>query len=142
MKEAFDTLRGDRAGSTLIEVLVAMVILAIALLALEALGIRAARSISLADRQSRYVTIASDSLESALHQLRRQSVPDQFCQTSLPSGDRISRSVDLSHPSLATILVQVIPAPNSDAPSDPFEVSASIFLHAPIEEPAGGQPCS
>ena len=70
----------EQGGFTLIEVVVAMVVLAVGLLGLEALGIRAAQSLALADRQSGYAVIASDSLESGLHQLRNGAIPPQFCQ--------------------------------------------------------------
>ena len=63
--------RSGEEGFTLIEVLVAMVILAVGLLGLEALGIGAARAVAMADRQSCYATLASDSLEAALHQIRQ-----------------------------------------------------------------------
>lgn len=139
------TLAGD-SGFTLIEVVVAMVILAIGLLGLEALGIGAARSIALAERQSSYATIAGDSLESAMHRLRLTpaEVPTQFCQTLPPFGDRLSRQVQVtSNPSLATVTVRAIPNPTSfNAPSDPFEISTSVYL---IDSPTGsvsGAPCS
>ena len=54
------------AGFTLIEVLIAMVILAIGLLAVEALGIGAARSVQRARVQSAYSALASDELEQAM----------------------------------------------------------------------------
>jgi hypothetical protein len=138
-----ESARDRREGSTLVEVLAAMLILAIGLLGLEALGIRAARSIAMADRQSMYATIASDSLESALDQLRRQSVPAQFCRTDLPFGDHLSRSVDLATPGVATVLIRVIPNPASiNAPTNPFEITSSLFLREPVAGSASGQPCS
>ncbi len=119
-----------------------MVILALGLLGLEALGIGAARSIALADRQSNYATIASDSLESALFQLRQGSIPSQFCRTDLPFGDKLSREVDLTNPQLAQVTVTVIPNPESyNAPPSNFEISSSLYLQA---APAGivqGSPC-
>lgn len=54
------------AGFTLIEVLIAMVILAIGLLAVESLGIGAARSVQRARVQSAYSALASDELEQAM----------------------------------------------------------------------------
>lgn len=54
------------AGFTLIEVLIAMVILAIGLLAVEALGIGAARSVQRARVQSAYSALASDELEQTM----------------------------------------------------------------------------
>lgn len=128
-------------GFTLIEVLVAMVILAVGLLSLEALGIGAARSIAVADRQSGYVTLASDSLESALHQLRSGSVPEQFCRTDLRFGDRLSRRVDTSNPLLARVEVRVIPNPESPNAPDPFQVGSAVYLAVPLEDGVVGVPC-
>src|SRR5262245_40850027 len=119
-----------------------MVILALGMLGLEALGINAARSNALADRQSGFATIASDSLESALHQLRRGTIPSQFCQTNLSFGDRMSRTVDMSNSRLGKVTVRVIP--NSTAPHAPtsnFEITSSLFLSAPIAGAVQGSPC-
>ena len=58
--------RTGREGFTLIEVLAAMVILAIGLLALEAMGIGAARAVARADAQSEYIALATDRLERTL----------------------------------------------------------------------------
>lgn len=57
--------RGD-AGFTLIEVLIAMVILSIGLLAVEALGIGAARAVQRARVQSAYTALATDELEQTM----------------------------------------------------------------------------
>jgi prepilin-type N-terminal cleavage/methylation domain-containing protein len=129
-------------GYTLIEVVMAMVILAVGLLGLEAVGIGAARSIATADRQSGYATIASDSLESAMHQLRRGTTPRQFCESDLSHGDRLSRSVTMVNAQLATVTVRAIPNPDSfNAPSESFEMSSSIYLQAAIPGAVLGQPC-
>jgi prepilin-type N-terminal cleavage/methylation domain-containing protein len=137
---------GASQGFTLIEVLVAMVILAIGLLGLEALGIGAARSIALAERQSGYVTLASDSLESALDQLRRGVVPANFCQVDLRFGDRMSRQVQLPGPppadQLATVTITVLPNPESiNAPREPFQISSSLYLATAITGSPSGSAC-
>lgn len=54
------------AGFTLIEVLIALVILAIGLLAVEALGIGAARSVQRARVTGAYTALATDELEQAM----------------------------------------------------------------------------
>jgi len=140
------TTRPDRrvnteGGFTLIEVVVAMVILALGLLGLEALGIGAARSIALADRQSGYATIASDSLESALHQLRQQTIPVQFCQTDLRFGDRMSREIDLTNPQLAEVTIRVIPNPESTNAPEVFEIGSSLYLPSPLAGSVQGASC-
>ncbi len=60
-----------REGFTLVEVLVAMVILAIGLLALEALGIGAARAVARADVQSEYTALATQRMEETLMRIRQ-----------------------------------------------------------------------
>lgn len=67
--------RRGRAGFTLIEVLVAMVVLAIGLLALEAMGIGAARAVARAGESSEYTALASDRLERALNTARTGTAP-------------------------------------------------------------------
>ena len=59
------------AGFTLIEVLVAMVILSVGLLGLEALGIGAARSVVNADNQTRMATAATRAMEAKQQEVRR-----------------------------------------------------------------------
>lgn len=133
--------RGE-SGFTLIEVLVAMIILAVGLLALEALGIGAARAIVIAERQSGYVTVASDSLESALHQLRAGTVPDQFCET-IDRGDQLSRTVEFPTGSLAVVTVEAIPNSGSvSAPARPFKVKSSVYLPNATTTIVNGSPCS
>lgn len=58
------------AGFTLIEVLIALVILAVGLLALEAMGIGAARMVARAQNQSEYAAAASDTLEKTLNRIK------------------------------------------------------------------------
>ena len=67
--------RRGREGFTLVEVLVAMVILAVGLLALEAMGIGAARMVARADRESELTALASDRLERVLNQVDLGQVP-------------------------------------------------------------------
>lgn len=130
-------------GFTLIEVLIALVILSVGLLSLEALGIGAARANAVADRQSGHAVIGADSLESGLHQLRQQLLPSQFCQTNLQFGDRLSRQVDVSNPRLVVVTVRVFS--NQDSPNPPpedFIASSSVYLSTPISGTPVGQPCS
>ena len=62
--------RAGREGFTLIEVLIAMVILAVGLLALESMGIGASRMVARAQAQSEYSAIAADTLERTLNRIR------------------------------------------------------------------------
>jgi type IV pilus modification protein PilV len=58
-----------RAGFTLVEVLVAMVILAVGLLALESMAIGASRAVARADRQSEYTSLASGQMEQVMQRI-------------------------------------------------------------------------
>lgn len=58
------------AGFSLIEVLVAMVILAVGLLAVEAMAIGAARQIASANHTTEYTLLASEQLETEILRLR------------------------------------------------------------------------
>jgi len=134
--------RNGTEGSSLIEVLIALLVVSVGLLALEGLGVRAANAVALAERNSRHATVAIDSLESALHALRQGVVPTQFCRSDLPYGDRLSRAVHLSEPGLATVRVRVISAPDaSNAPPEPFEAESSVFLPTPLVASVSGGVC-
>lgn len=89
-----------RAGFTIIEVLVALVILAVGLLGLEALGIGASRLVARSERESYYVSVATDTLERTLGRIRETptSLPglpyNETGQT--PAGDPIHLSITSS----------------------------------------------
>ena len=61
--------RGD-AGFTLLEVLIAMVILSVGLLAIEGMAVGAAKTSASSARRSRYTEVATDYLERTLSALR------------------------------------------------------------------------
>lgn len=94
-------------GFTLIEVLIALVILAVGILALEALGIYAVRAVAQADRNSRAAAVAALYLEDALQQIRTDRIPGSCINKVLPNGDVVSRSVvvgtSFSVPSRVTV---------------------------------------
>jgi prepilin-type N-terminal cleavage/methylation domain-containing protein len=76
------------AGFTLIEVLVAMVILSVGLLGVEALGIGAARSVSKAEDQTRLATAATRAMEGRQREVRGGGtiVTGETCGTDAESG--------------------------------------------------------
>ncbi|HYR10497.1 MAG TPA: prepilin-type N-terminal cleavage/methylation domain-containing protein [Longimicrobium sp.] len=104
--------RTDRGGFTLIEVLVAMVVLAVGLLALEAMAIGASRSIATANRMTEYTLIASQELETVQEQVRAGLNP-QSDGWDLANGTRVDRVVDEVEDAVAgslwTITVTVTP---------------------------------
>lgn len=122
--------RDPRAGFTLIEVLAAMIILAVGLLGLQSLSIYAARSVILAERQSEYTLVASRHLEAALDSLSRQE--PVACGTSTwPAGintDRVRRTVSGAARERA-VTVQVVPDSASQAVRPRlFELQTHVYL--------------
>lgn len=84
------------AGFTLIEVLIALVILAVGLLALEALGIGAARTVARAQNQSEYAAVASDTLEKTLNRIRAGNGAAGTTTYTMPDGAGVSLDVALT----------------------------------------------
>jgi type IV pilus modification protein PilV len=62
-------------GYTLVEVVVALVILSVGLLGLEALGIGASRMVNRAQRQSEYTEAAANLIENAMATIRNNQTP-------------------------------------------------------------------
>jgi prepilin-type N-terminal cleavage/methylation domain-containing protein len=90
------------AGFTLIEVLIAMVILAVGLLGIEAMAIGAARQIASANSTTEYTLLATERLETELQRLRTTTQSPQASDTRV-NGAR----------------VQVVPASAAVAGYDP-----------------------
>jgi type IV pilus modification protein PilV len=91
-----DAARGD-AGFSLIEVLIAMIILSVGLLALETLGIGAARTVHRAQVQTTYAATASDLMERTL--VRIDQAPNvAISDTSYTgsSGERVWRTASFA----------------------------------------------
>jgi type IV pilus modification protein PilV len=103
---------GSEQGFTLIEVLIALVILAVGILGLEALGIYAVRAVAQADRNSRSAAVATLYLEDALQQIRTDRVPRSCTNKVLRNGDVVSRSVIVgtSFSEASRVSVTVTPA--------------------------------
>jgi prepilin-type N-terminal cleavage/methylation domain-containing protein len=103
--------RTDRGGFTLIEVLIAMVVLAVGLLALEAMAIGASRSIATANRMTEYTLIASQQLETTQEQVRAGLNP-QSTDQRLANGTRVQTVVAsnvVPAGTLTTVTVTVTP---------------------------------
>jgi len=81
------------AGFSLIEVLIAMIILSVGLLALESLGIGAARTVRRAEVQSTYAATAQDLLEKTIVRITRNPTT-AIADTSYTgsSGERVWRT--------------------------------------------------
>lgn len=81
-------------GFTLIEVLIAMVILAVGLLALEALGVGAARMVNRAQVQSTWAAVATDTLERTLSRIRNAQALDADADPWIVNGDTVKLQID------------------------------------------------
>ena len=103
--------RGDQ-GFTLIEVLIAMLILAVGLLGLEALGIGAARSVNRAARQNDFTLVATDTLERVLNHIRR--------------GDAVSSGSFVTSPSKDTVRLTVSPSPSPTSGGKAVTVAVTV----------------
>ncbi|HEX6040740.1 type IV pilus modification PilV family protein [Longimicrobium sp.] len=105
--------RLGREGFTLAEVLVAMVILAVGLLALEAMGIGAARMVARADREGELTELATDRLERALNQVDMGTIPSAATETV--GGNALATSVAtqaMGTRTLVTVTVSATPPAN------------------------------
>lgn len=116
-------LRRGREGFTLVEVLVAMVILAVGLLALEAMGIGAARMVARADRESELTALASDRLERVLNEVDRGQNPASG-ETSLDGSvvQTVVNTQAVGASTLFTVTVTVTPPPNQSWHLTPITV--------------------
>jgi prepilin-type N-terminal cleavage/methylation domain-containing protein len=120
-------------GFTLIEVLIAMVILSVGLLGLEALGVGASRMVNRAERQGALVAIASDTLERTLSRFRTvadASVLPNVNQAFLTSRrDTIRVSVTGVGTRLRTVSVTAVPSPNSVVlrRADSLRITGNVF---------------
>lgn len=128
-------------GFTLIEVMVALVLLAVGLLSLQALGIMAVRSNGLAQKNSRAAATAAQYMETAMNQMRG-GTPTQLCQT-LANGDRVSVAIDINapnHPERPKITVEVRTPAGVSNPL-PYTLQSYAFVPSGISA-AAGTPCS
>jgi Tfp pilus assembly protein PilV len=99
-----------------VEVLIAMLILAVGLLGLEAMAIGASRTIATASRMTEYTLIASQQLETVLEQARTGQNPESSV-AELENGTDIDIDVDTDNQGAAgtlyTVRVTVTPDPDS-----------------------------
>ena len=132
----------SQGGFSLIEVLIAMIILSVGLLALETLGIGAARTVRRAAVQTTYAATAADLMERTLVRISR-SPTAAIADTSYTaaSGERVWRTatsaaipnttrdgVAGTTLSLWTVTVRVLPptSPGVLAASDSVRVTSNV----------------
>ena len=106
-------------GFTLIEVLAAMVILAVGLLALEALGIGAARTLALAETGNDLVAAGTTAMENAQQRVRRELLTP-------PSAVTTGESCATQAPSLTICTSVQTSASLGSIPTDNARVSVTV----------------
>ena len=111
-------------GFTLIEVLIAMVILAVGLLGLEALGIGAARMVGRAERQGDYITAATTRLETTMAQLRQGAAPPAVSTEEIPGASLRTQATSAGR--LWTITVTITPTDSAHV-KDTYVLSGNVF---------------
>lgn len=127
-------------GFSLIEVLVAMLVLATGLLAVQGLSAVAIRSSGLAERNSRAAATSTHHLEGALQRLRRGELPSSFACT-LAGGDEVSLSVAvMGDPRLAVVEVRVLIEPRG-GPSQRFTVVSHAYSPDGFRAAGAPAPC-
>ncbi len=111
-------------GFTLIEVLIAMVILAIGLLSLEALGIGAARMVGRAERQGDYITQATTRLEGTMAQLRQTSGPTPPAERTeaIDGGSLSTQASNVGR--LWTVTLTITP---TEHPKETYVLTGNVF---------------
>lgn len=125
--------RLDRDGFTLIEVLIAMVILAVGLLALEAMAIGASQSIATANRMTEYTLIASQQLETVLEQARDPNQNPVSANDVLANGTlvqtTVASAVQAGAGTLFTVTVTVTPPTGTtrNVPPTPTSVTGRVL---------------
>jgi prepilin-type N-terminal cleavage/methylation domain-containing protein len=114
------------AGVTLVEVLVAMLILSVGLLALQALTAAAIRTAGRADRSTHASIVATSYMEDALAWLRAGRLPPAL-DCTLANGDAVARSARaVEDPRLAAVEVRVELRPPT-APHETFTVRSHVY---------------
>ncbi|MGH7459329.1 MAG: type IV pilus modification PilV family protein [Longimicrobiaceae bacterium] len=124
------TKRADH-GFTLLEVLVALVILSIGLLALQGLSLAAIRTLGFAEAESEFALAASQNLETALGEIRSGLLPDQTTAGECllqPFGDELSRQVNAGDPNLPVITVTVTPSDGRSPQPPSFQIQGSVYV--------------
>lgn len=127
--------RGNE-GFTLIEVTIAMVILAVGLLSLEALGIGAARVVTLSEKQGRYATLAASTMETMRNDIRADpaALPiDQTTYVLVGGGDTAAVKREATKQDVKQARLTVTVSPKSPGPR--LVRAAPVVLNSYLFDP-------
>ena len=116
----------DERGFTLVEVVAAFMIMAVGLLAVEAMGIGAARLVSRAERLSEYNSLAVSELEQRLSDVRLGNAVSAGSPVQLQGATM--QTIPTTNGRLVTVRVLVRPAGDRIlSVSDSFSVSGYVL---------------
>ena len=121
-------LARSRDGYTLIEVLIAMLILSVGLLGLESLGIGASRMIVRAEKESRASTMAATYLESGLAAAKANPTARSSCTVPASGTDTVCVAIAAITGVSNTRRVTVTVKPRQGAVKvEHFAVSSTVY---------------
>ncbi|HET6762253.1 MAG TPA: prepilin-type N-terminal cleavage/methylation domain-containing protein [Longimicrobiaceae bacterium] len=95
MRPATEPVRRSVAGFTLIEIMISLLLLAVGLLGVEALGVYASRMTARAEKQTYWMGIAADTMERTVSYIREGTltVAPPVARYTIPGGDTVRLEV-------------------------------------------------
>jgi prepilin-type N-terminal cleavage/methylation domain-containing protein len=119
-----------QAGFTMIEVLVAMVLLGIGLMSVQAMGVAAARAGALAERNTEYAFAASQRVESILDEVYSGSTTlqcDQIVDDPVLPIRLHQRIVNVD--GRVSVVVEASARPGAQRQPQPWRISTEVFMN-------------
>lgn len=113
----------------MVEVLFALILLAIGFLGLQALTVASVRMVARADRQAELAMVASQEMELAFQQMRAGQTPQSRCMTI--ADFRVSRRLEQLDTRTPRVTVTAT-APGSPIPARPVTLQASLYTAYPL----------
>lgn len=130
-------LHGE-SGFTMVEVLFAMILLAVGFLGLQALAVGSIRMIARADRQAELSMAASQEMEVAFQQIRAGQTPQSRCTAT--AEFRVSRLVEQLDTRTPRVTVTAT-APGAPVLVQPVVLQASLYTRYPLAGIDAGSGC-
>lgn len=118
-------------GFTLIEILIAMVLLGVGMLGLSALGVTSARTLAQAEVRTAYAITAADALEQALYRIRTEpgSVSSGVLSVdTLDSRDIVTTTVTRADPRWTVTVTVAASASSRSASISDYTISSDVFV--------------
>jgi Tfp pilus assembly protein PilV len=113
----------------MVEVLFAMILLAVGFLGLQALAVSSVRMVARANRQAELAMVASQEMELAFQQMRAGQTPQSRCRTV--ADFRVSRRMEQLDTRTPTVSVTAS-ATGSSIPARPVTLRSSLYTAYPL----------